>query len=119
MSIKRQIQSKYQNLAHSLRSISVPGWLTSKAARLGLFSVILIFGMAYIINTAASATGGYQMHELEKQTALLETEVQKLQVEIADNSSMSSISSRLVKLNMTDVSNVKYFTSKNTTVAKK
>lgn len=118
MSIKRQIQSKYQNLAHSLQSISVPVWLTSKTARLGLFSIIFLFGIAYIINTAASATGGYRMHELEKQTAALETEVQKLQVEIADNSSMTSISSRLVKLNMTDVSNVKYFTIKNTAVAK-
>jgi hypothetical protein len=48
----------------------------------------------------------------------LETEVRKLQVEIADNSSMSSISSRLVKLNMTEVSSVKYLTIKNTPVAK-
>jgi len=118
MSIKRQIQSKYKSLMHSLQTISMPGWLTSKTARLSLVSIIFLFGTAYIINTAASATSGYQMHELEKRTALLETEVQKLQVEIADNSSMSSISSRLVKLNMVEVNNIKYLVIKNTVVAK-
>lgn len=118
MSIKRQIKFKYQNLIRSLQTIRVPAWLTSKTARLGLVSIIFIFSMAYIINTASSATSGYQMHELEKQTLALETEVQKLQVEIADNSSMNSISSRLVKLNMTEVSSVKYLTVKNTPVAK-
>lgn len=118
MSLKRQIQFKYQNLMHSLQTISVPAWLISRAARLGLFSIIFIFSIAYIINTAASATTGYQVHELEKQTATLETEVQKLQVEIADNSSISSISSRLVKLNMVEGSNVKYLITKNTAVAK-
>lgn len=96
----------------------MPAWLTSKTARLGLVSIIFIFSIAYIINTAASATTGYQLHELEKQTARLETEVQKLQVEIADNSSINSISSRLVKLNMVEMSNVKYLTTKNTVVAK-
>jgi hypothetical protein len=118
MSLKRQIQFKYQNLMHSLQTISVPAWLTSRTARLGLFSVIFIFSIAYIINTAASATTGYQVHELEKQTATLQTEVQKLQVEIADSSSINSISSRLVKLNMVEGNNVKYLITKNTVVAK-
>jgi cell division protein YceG involved in septum cleavage len=119
MSIKRQIQSKYRNMVHALQTISVPHWLTSTTTRLGLLSVIFLFGIAYIINTAASATSGYQMHELEKQTLSLETEVRKLEVEIADNSSMSSISSRLVKLNMVEASNIKYLAVKNTAVAKK
>ena len=103
---------------HSLQTIRIPQWLTSKTARLGLVSIILLFSFAYIINTTSSATSGYQMHELEKKTSSLETEVQKLQVEIADNSSMSSISSRLVKLNMTEANSIKYLTIKNTAVAK-
>ena len=118
MSIKRQIQSKYRNLVHAIETISMPQWLTSKTTRFGLLVVIFLFSIAYVVNTTSSATSGYQMHELEKQKLSLETEVQKLQVEIADNSSMSSISSRLVKLNMTEVSNVKYLTIKNTPVAK-
>lgn len=119
MSIKRQIQFKYRDMIRSVQTVSVPAWLTSKATRLSLFSIIFIFGIAYIVNTAASATSGYKMHELEKQTAALEEEVQKLQVEIADNSSMNSISSRLVKLNMVEAGNLAYFGSNNTSVAKR
>ncbi len=119
MSLKRQIQSKYRNMVHALETIRVPGWLTSKTTRLGLLSVIFLFGIAYIINIASSATTGYQMHKLETQTLSLEIEVRKLQVEIADNSSMSSISSRLAKLNMVEASNIKYLAVKNTAVAKK
>ena len=119
MSIKRQIQSKYRSLAHSLQTIKMPSWLTSKTTRLALFSIIFLFSIAYIVNTTSSATSGYQMRELEKQTAALEIEVQKLQVEIADNSSMNNIQSRLAKLNMIEAKNIKYFTVKNTEVAKK
>lgn len=118
MSLKRQIQFRYKGMVRSLQTISLPKWLTSKTARLGLFSIIFLFSAAYIIKTTASATSGYQMHELEKKTQALETEVQKLQVEIADNSSMNNIQSRLVKLNMAEASGIKYFTLKNTAVAK-
>ncbi len=118
MSIKRQLQFKYQNLLHSLQTISLPSWMTSRTARLAVLSVIFIFSIAYIINTAASATTGYQVNELEKQTATLQNDVQKLQIEIADNSSINNISSRLAKLNMVEVSNVKYLSVKNTAVAK-
>ncbi len=118
-------------MVRSLQTISLPKQLTShrhggaplhsggKTTRLALFSIIFLFSFAYIIKTTASATSGYQMHELEKQTSALETEVQKLQVEIADNSSMNNIQSRLAKLNMIEASGIKYFTVKNTEVAKK
>ncbi len=119
MSLKRQIQFRYQGMVRSLQTINVPRWLTSKTARLGLFSIIFIFSFAYIIKTTSSATSGYQMNELEKQTLVLEIEVQKLEVEIADNSSMNNIQSRLVKLNMIEAVGIKYFTVKNTEVAKK
>lgn len=119
MSLKRQIQFRYQGMVRSLQTISLPKWLTSKITRLALFSIIFLFSFAYIIKTTASATSGYQMHELEKQTSALETEVQKLQVEIADNSSMNNIQSRLAKLNMIEANGIKYFKVKNTEVAKK
>jgi cell division protein YceG involved in septum cleavage len=118
MSIKRQIQHKYRNFVHAIETIAVPAWVTSRTTRVSLLAVILFFGIAYIVNTTSSATSGYQMHELEKQKLSLETEVQKLQVEIADRSSMSSISSRLAKLNMVEASNIKYLIVKNTPVAK-
>ena len=119
MSLKRQIQYKYKNFVSSARSVSLPKWVTSKATRVILSLIIVFFGVAYVLNTTASATGGFEMNKLEKQVEALEAEVQKLQVEIADNSSMSNIQSRLAKLNMVGTADIKYFTVRNTEVAKK
>lgn len=119
MSIKRQIKFKYTNLVNSLQIIGLPSWATSRTARLALFSIIFFFSAAYIVKTTSAATSGYQVHDLEKQTAALENDVQKIQVEIADNSSIVNISSRLTKLNMVDATSVKYLTGQNTVVAKK
>lgn len=118
MSLKRQIQFKYKNFVASLRTISLPKWIFSKATRIILSVIIVAFGVAYVLNTTSSATSGFAMHKLEKELAALEIEVQKLQVEIADNSSMNNIQSRMVKLNMSEAGNIKYFTVKNTVVAK-
>ncbi len=118
MSFKRQIKHKYQNFKFSLQTISLPAWLTSPYLRLALFSFIFLFSAGYIVNMTSSATSGYQMHELEKQTLSLEMEVKKLEVEIADNSSMASIASRLVKLNMVETPSIVYLADKNNAVAK-
>lgn len=118
MSIKRQIQIRYEGFLRSLRAISLPRWLGGRTARLILFGAVLFFSAAYIMKIMSSATGGYQMHELEKQNQALETEVQKLLVEIADNSSMNSINSRISGLNMVEASGIKYLAAKNTSVAK-
>ena len=118
MSLKRQLKYKYQNLKFSLQTITLPAWLTAPAVRLGLFVFIFIFSAAYIVNITSSATSGYQMHELEKKTLALEMEVKKLEVEIADNSSMSSIASRVAKLNMVEATGLTYLASKDSSVAK-
>lgn len=118
MSFKRQLKYKYQNFKFSLQTISLPAWLVSPRLRLALFAFIFLFSAAYIVNMTSSATSGYQMHELEKQTLALELEVKKIEVEIADHSSMSSIASRLVELNMVEASGMTYLADKNSSVAK-
>ncbi len=118
MSLKRQIQFKYKNFITSLRAISLPKWVTSKSTRVILSLTIISFGIAYVLNTTSSATSGYEMNKLEKQVEALEIEVQKLQVEVASNSSIGNIQTRLTKLNMVEATGIKYFTLKNTAVAK-
>ena len=118
MSLKRQIQYKYKNFISSARSVSLPKWVTSKSTRVILSLIIVFFGVAYVLNTTASATGGFEMNKLEKQVEALEAEVQKLQVEIASNSSIGEIQARLTKLNMVEASGIKYLPVKNTAVAK-
>lgn len=118
MSLKRQLKYKYQNLKLSLRTIALPAWLTTPAVRLVLFAFIFIFSAAYIVNMTSSATSGYQMHELEKKTMALEMEVKKLEVEIADNSSMTSIASRVGKIDMVEAPAMTYLAAKTNPVAK-
>ncbi len=120
MSIKRQIKNKYQNFKFSLQTISLPGWLNSRAVRVGLFSIIFIFGAAYIFNISASATSGYQIKVLEQKTDSLQDEIQKLEVQIADNSSINSIATRVEKLNMVEsVGVAKQLSFNNNEVAKR
>jgi hypothetical protein len=120
MSIKRQIRNKYQNFKFSIQTISLPAWLTSPAVRIGLFAVIFIFGGAYIFNISGSAMSGYQIKVLNDKTESLQAEVQKLEVQIADNSSINSIATRVAKLNMVEsVGVAKQLALKNNEVAKK
>ena len=119
MSIKRQIKYKYQNIKFSLLSMSLPSWLTSRAMRIGLLSIIFIFGGAYIFSISGSATAGYELTLLNNRTESLKAEVQRLEVEIADNSSIHSIATRVGKLHMVASAGVKHLSLKNNEVAKR
>ena len=112
MSLKRQIQFKCQNLVKGIQYITMPRWVDSLAIRVVFVVVLLVAGTAYIVKTASSATSGYEMTKLEKQIVVLENDIQKVQIEIADNSSIKNVQSRLVKMNMVPASGFKYFTTK-------
>lgn len=118
MSFKRQLKYKYQNIKFSLFSLRLPNWLISRTVQVGLFLLILIFGGAYIFNISHAATTGYQLKVLTDKNESLQAEVQKLQVEIADNSSINSIATRVTKLNMVESSGVKHVAIKNSSMAK-
>lgn len=119
MSLKRRIEFKYNHFVNAIRCFKLPVWLDTKAVRIVLVGIIVFVGSAYIIKTTTSATSGYEMHELEKQAASLDSDIQKTQIEIADYSSINSIQSRLAKMNMVAVGNIEYFNNKDMAVAKK
>ncbi len=118
MSLKRQLQYKYQNFKFSVQTISLPNWLTHRGIRVSMLLLIFFFSGAYILNMTSSATSGYEMRVLEKQAQTLEMEVRKLEVEIADNSSMTSIASRLGQLNMVEASAINHLAAQHNSVAK-
>lgn len=118
MSIKRQLAYKYQNFRYSVQTMALPHWLTSPAMRLVLLFTILFFGIAYIVNITSAATSGYQVRTLEKETKELEVQVRKLEVEIADNSSITAIAAKIDRLNMVEASGIKHVSVKNNAVAK-
>ena len=119
MSIKRQISYKLRTVAAAFQSDLLPAWVFSPVVRLGLCAIIVSFGAAYVVNITASATSGYQMRLLEKQASALELDVRRLEVEIADNTSMASIAARVQKTQMTEVTDVKFLASANSAMAKK
>jgi cell division protein YceG involved in septum cleavage len=118
MSIKRQVRYKYQDFKSSVQTMALPAWFMSPLFRLSLFGVIAFFGIAYILNMTSAATNGYQIQTLQTKADTLETEVQKIEVEIAEHSSISSIAKRVENLNMVESANMKHFTLKNNAVAK-
>lgn len=119
MSLKRRIQSQYRNLLNSIYTWRLPVWLTCKATRIILLLAIIVFGSAYIIKTAATAASGYQIYELENKAQTLESEIKKIEIQIADYSSISSIQSRLPGSGLIVVSQWQYYNSEEKVVAKR
>ena len=119
MSIKRRFQYQYRNFIQSIVTIRLPNWLACKGMRLCLLLFIILFGAAYVFKTTSSASTGYQMSDLEQRAQELEMENKKLEIEIADNSSMQSIHKRLSGINMVTIANIQYFDSKENKVAKR
>jgi len=119
MSIRRQIQYKYNRLVNAIKFLSLPAWIDSKAIRIVMVGVIVVMGSAYILKTTSSTTSGYEMHRMENQVAALEQDMQRTQIEIADYSSINNIQTRLASMNMIEATGVKYMGVKDTVVAKK
>jgi len=119
MSLKRQLEYKYRNLVNKCRAIYLSSWITSKAMRIILVLLIVGVGSAYVLKITSSATSGFEMHKLENQVDALDKDIQKIQIEIAENSALPSIQARLATLDMTEASNISYINSKDTAVAKR
>jgi len=108
MSLKRQLQFKYQNFVNALKSFSLPGWMTGVACRATLSAVVLLLGSAYVFQTSSAATRGYEMANLERQMASLETDMQKINVAVAKASSLTVLDAKLKDSKMVAVSTVKH-----------
>ncbi len=117
MTLKHQIQNHYSGLINSLTSINTPSWLTGFWARVGLIALVAVFGVLYLGQTGSIAVAGYEIHNLEKQSANLSDEIKNLEVKVADHSSLVYIKKRLPELNMVAVAQVKHLTPVGAVVA--
>ena len=70
--------------------------------------LIGLVGVAFVMQTSALGTSGYQVHALEKQVTELSGDIQKLNSSVADAQSMVSIQKRLKDFDMVAASDVKY-----------
>ncbi len=106
MSYRRQVQAHYHNLINSLRTISVPEWISGKAMRASLLGLVIFLSVAYMVRINSASSSGYEMHAMEKQISELTTDVQGIQIKIADAGSMVNIEKRLPNLNYVAVDNI-------------
>lgn len=119
MSLRRRLEAQYSSTVNSISSISLPAWLSCKTTRVALLIVIAFFGSAYIVKTASTASTGYQIYNLENKVQELETDINKVEAEIADHSSMVSIQGRLNNANMVVLSKMSYYNDVDSAVAKR
>ena len=108
MSLKRQLQFKYQNFLNALKTLALPGWMTGVGSRATLSVIVLLLGSAYVFQTSSAATRGYEMANLERQMASLETDMQKITVAVAKASSLTVLDAKLKDSKMVVVSTVKH-----------
>jgi len=108
MSLKRRLENQYQRFAFAVRTTSFPDWLSHPATRIGLAVVVLFFGVLYLLQISTTSTGGYAIRDLEKKVDTLSTEIQKVQIAVAEESAMPSIQKRLLGANMVKVEKIKF-----------
>jgi len=119
MSLKRKINYQLNILRNSLYSWSLPSWMTGSGAKLFVSILFVVCTTGYVFQISSTSTTGYKIHELEGQVTQLKREIQKLELDKADNGTMSSIQQRIDKTEMVAVSKIQYYSRSETVVAKK
>lgn len=99
------------------KKLELKRMLLSSSFRAGLIVFVSVFGILYVMQTTEVSTKGYVINDLEKQVHLLKQETRKLEVEIAKNSSMQSIQSRLINTDLVSIAQVEYITPIGNAVA--
>jgi len=112
MSYQRRLQAHYNNLIHAVCTISLPTWVTGRTVRVGLMGMVMFLSVAYLLQINSAATRGYEAHELEKQVTELSTQVQNLEIKIADAGSMNNIQKRLQNMNLVTAEQITRYNAK-------
>ncbi|PIT86405.1 MAG: hypothetical protein COU33_03360 [Candidatus Magasanikbacteria bacterium CG10_big_fil_rev_8_21_14_0_10_43_6] len=94
-------------------------FMVSATFRMGLVVFIVLFGFLYIWQTNSISTKGYELSDLEQQIKQLERENRKLDVHVAEYSSMQNIQERLGGMNLVSADNIEYVTLVGTAVAQR
>jgi hypothetical protein len=108
MSLKRRLEDQYQQFSFAVRTITLPVWFNHSLVKAGLASATILFGVLYLLQTSVTATSGYEIRNLEKQTDVLTDEIQKVEIAVAEQSAMPNIQKRLSSVNMVVVENIKF-----------
>ena len=109
MSLKRKITYQIDSLRNYLYSLELPSWFTGRTMRLALSFSVVVFAAGYVYQISSTAVSGYAINDLQKQVAVLQKDIQKIEVEQADYGSMKNIQSRADSLGMVAVASADYY----------
>lgn len=117
MSYQRRFQHLFATINLFLHDgIAVPRWARGIGIRLTLVLALIGVSLGYVLQISQTAVSGYEIHSLEKEVASLDRDNQKLTVDVARYSSLSSITERIPDTKMVQVSNVNYLSLNNGTM---
>ena len=123
MSWKRQIiyqLDSYKRTALGiLHCMTLPSWLTARAARYTYLGIILLIGFAYICQTSNAAASGYEMRDLQNKVTQMREEIQKIEVDLAGYNSMPNLEKQVRTTGMNLAQNIRYISVTEPMVAKR
>lgn len=119
MSLKRRLEYSYKQIIRFIETASLPKWLDGGGMRVFLVVLLLSGGVGYVLEVSNLATTGYQLRDLEKRVEVLRAETQKIEVEIASESALSSIERRLPETKMTPAGKIIHLTPIENVTAKR
>jgi len=90
------------------KNLAVQHWYFSTTCRIMLLAVLGFFGVLYVTQLSTASTSGYVMKDLNKQIQALQQDNQKLEFEIASQSSMQNLQERLKSTDLVMAGNVQY-----------
>jgi len=106
--LKRKISYKLSEIKAFFLSFRMPKWFDYKIFKIGIIMVLVLLIGGYVMKTSSTAVSGYEIHDLEEQVSGLEKEISKLEIELADYSSLQNIEARLASTDMVEVSKISY-----------
>lgn len=119
MSIKRRVEYQYNRLYSAVQRVDFPSWMNALAFRFTMTSIVIVVSVFYVCKTSNLSTSGFVLRDLEDRVADLQTDIQKTEVDIALNSSISNLEGRLKDLNMVSLDKFSYITPSDSFVAKR
>jgi len=94
-------------------------FMVSATFRMGLMAFIVIFGVLYIWQTNVVSTKGYEISDLEAQIKKLEQENRRLEVHVAEHTSMQRLEERIAQTDLVQADSIQYITAVGTAVAQR
>ncbi len=116
--IKYQLGYYYRFLLSVVSCLTPPAWLTGRGVRIFCLFLLAVASVLYIGEISRAAGSGYEMKSLQKQVSALQEEIQKIDVDIAGQNSMSGLEKRLRETDMVLVKNVQHIVISGSEVAK-